>query len=89
MGYSFRSALIDHLIEGVSRCSDVTTRGRHYADTWDSRPAVEQLWLAATGTVGPAPPLAPGVLAEIGLALFLASLRHPALRTSREVDAVA
>jgi hypothetical protein len=58
---------------------------RQYADTWDSRPAVEQLWLAATGSVGPAPPMAPAVLAEMGFALFLASLRHPGLRPEATV----
>jgi hypothetical protein len=49
------------------------------AATWERRPAVERLWLAATGSLGDAPLLAPGVLAEMGFALFLASLRHPAL----------
>ncbi len=41
--------------------------------------AVEQLWLAITGGVGPAPVLVPGTLAEISLALILATVRHPAL----------
>jgi hypothetical protein len=45
--------------------------------------ALEQLFAAVTGAVGPAPTLAPGVLAEISLALFLATVRHPALTPSR------
>jgi hypothetical protein len=56
---------------------------RNYAARWDSMSAYEQLFAAVTGAVGPAPTLAPGVLAEISLALFLATVRHPALASSR------
>ena len=52
---------------------------RHYAATWDSMSSLDQLWAATTGAVGPAPILAPGVLAEISLALLLATVGHPAL----------
>jgi hypothetical protein len=50
---------------------------RAYADTWDTLGSAEQLWLAITGGVGPAPTLAPGALAEISFALLLATLRLP------------
>ena len=44
--------------------------------------SVAQWWEAITGGVGPAPVLAPGVLAEISLALLIATLRHPAMVTA-------
>lgn len=47
--------------------------------TWDNLPASTQWWLAASKTVGPSPVLAPGALAQIGLCVLLATLRHPAL----------
>jgi hypothetical protein len=45
-----------------------------YADTWDSLPATTRWWHAVTKQVGPAPTLAPGVLAQTALLLFLAGL---------------
>jgi hypothetical protein len=53
---------------------------RKFKDGWDARPFIEQLWLAATGQVGPAPALAPGALAQTALAVLLATVRHPAGR---------
>ena len=53
---------------------------RLYATRWGSMSAVEQWFRAITGSVGPAPTLAPGVLAEMGLGLWLATLRHPSMR---------
>jgi hypothetical protein len=53
---------------------------RNYASTWDSLSLLEQLLLAVTGGVGPAPALAPGSMSELGLAIALATVRHPALR---------
>lgn len=50
---------------------------RDYGETWDSRSTADQYWLAITGQVGPAPTLAPGALAEISLALLLATVRIP------------
>lgn len=47
--------------------------------TWATIPPLEQLWDAVTGTVGKAPSLAPGALAETSLILLLATVRHPAL----------
>ena len=51
--------------------------------TWASIPPLERLWDAVTGTVGKAPSLAPGALAETSLLLLLATVRHPALVTRR------
>jgi hypothetical protein len=47
---------------------------QRYAETWESMPATQQWWYAATKTVGPAPTLAPGVLAQTSLLLLLAGL---------------
>jgi hypothetical protein len=55
---------------------------RDFAARWDSMSPIEQWWEAITGGVGPAPVLAPGVLAEISLALFVGTIRHPALSPS-------
>jgi hypothetical protein len=57
---------------------------RDYAAIWDTMPAYEQWFAAVTGAVGPAPTLAPGVLAEMGLALLLSTIRHPALAGTRD-----
>jgi hypothetical protein len=51
-----------------------------YEATWSGVPVLEQWWLAITGGVGPAPTLAPGALAEIALAVLLATVAHPVLR---------
>lgn len=51
-----------------------------YATTWESLSAASQWWKAATKTVGPAPVLAPGILAQSALLLVAATLRHPATR---------
>ena len=51
-----------------------------YADSWASLPEATRWWLAASKTVGPSPPLAPGALAQAALCTFFATLRHPAPR---------
>lgn len=45
-----------------------------YAQTWDGMSALEQWWLAASGAVGSAPALAPGMLALAGVLLIVAVL---------------
>ncbi|MFN8584999.1 MAG: hypothetical protein U0446_06735 [Dehalococcoidia bacterium] len=55
-----------------------------YADRWPSMSGLDRWWHAATKSVGPAPVLAPGVLAQVGLALLFATVRHPALRSHAE-----
>ena len=63
----------------VAENLDAGPLDRAFATTWDSMSAFDQ-WIAAiTGAVGPAPTLAPGVLAQMGLGLVLATIRHPAL----------
>ncbi len=57
---------------------------RDYGPRWEQMTSFDQWTAAITGDVGPAPMLAPGVLAEISLALLLASMRHPALRTAED-----
>ena len=53
-----------------------------YGATWDQMNVVARWWHALTGSVGPAPTLAPLVLAQIGLCLLLATVQHPALQRS-------
>jgi hypothetical protein len=55
-----------------------------YAESWESLSEATRWWLALSKTVGPSPPLAPGALAQAGLCVLVASLRHPAL--CREPD---
>ena len=56
---------------------------RVFATRWSTMSPLAQWWEAVTGGVGPAPVLAPGVLAEVSLALAIATLRHPALEPSQ------
>lgn len=55
-----------------------------YAERWPTMSGLDRWWHAATKTVGPAPVLAPGVLAQVGLCLLFATIRHPALRQERD-----
>lgn len=60
-----------------------------YSQTWDSLPAAEQWWLAASGAVGGSPPLAPGFLALSAVCLALSTVDWPsdgAAVTQREVS---
>jgi hypothetical protein len=55
---------------------------QRYAGTWEALPIVSRWWYALTKSVGPAPPLAPGALAQTALLLFLATFTHrPGKRT--------
>jgi hypothetical protein len=64
-----------HVIENL----DAGPLDRTYASAWSSMTPFDQWWAAITGGVGPAPVLAPGALAEISLAVLLATVRHPAV----------
>ena len=64
-----------HVLENL----DAGPLDRAFASRWDTMSVLDQWWTAITGGVGPAPTLAPGALAEISLALLLATLRHPAM----------
>ena len=61
---------------------------RDFAAIWASMSPLDQWWQAATGGVGPAPTMAPGVLLQLGLGLLLATVRHPAA-VSRSVGNAA
>jgi hypothetical protein len=50
-----------------------------YTNLWDSLPELSRWWLAVSKSVGAAPPLAPGALAQAALAVLLATVGHPAL----------
>ena len=69
-----------HVIENL----DAGPLDRAFASRWDTMSSVAQWWTAIAGGVGPAPTLAPGALAEISLALLLATVRHPATRPAND-----
>jgi hypothetical protein len=50
-----------------------------YADRWPTMSTADRWWTAASGGVGPSPPLVPAVLAQAALCLGLATIAHPAL----------
>jgi hypothetical protein len=54
-----------------------------YGQGWESLPVPQRWWYALTKTVGPSPPLAPGVLGQAALLLLLATMipARPAGRT--------
>ena len=62
---------------------------QRYTTTWDTLPLATRWWAALTLTVGPAPPIAPGVLAQATLGLLFATVRHPALEPARRRAAEA
>ena len=59
-----------HLSENLDEGEDLA----QYAQTWESVPFLERLWLALNGTVGEAPLLAPGMVSLAGVILFVAVL---------------
>jgi hypothetical protein len=48
-----------------------------YGPRWDALPMAARLWYAVSKSVGPAPPLAPGVLGQTSLLVLLASFVRP------------
>lgn len=60
---------------------------RDYGPRWEQMSSLDQWTAAIIGDVGPAPMLAPGVLAEISFALLLATVRHPASRPANGWEA--
>ncbi|MEV8630961.1 hypothetical protein AB0395_04825 [Streptosporangium sp. NPDC051023] len=52
-----------------------------YATTWETLPGALRWWYALTKSVGPAPSLAPGALAQTALVLLFASLARDRERT--------
>ena len=63
----------------VSANYDAGPLDRDYSVRWDGMSAIARWWAAATGSVGPSPPVAPAALAFGALCVLLATLRHPAL----------
>jgi hypothetical protein len=63
----------------VSANYDAGPLDRDYSARWDGMSELARWWAAATGSVGPSPPVAPAALAFGALCLLLATLRHPAL----------
>ena len=59
-----------HLSENLDEGEDLA----QYAQTWESMPVLERVWLALNGTVGEAPLLAPGMVSLAGVILFIAVL---------------
>jgi hypothetical protein len=53
-----------------------------YTSVWDSLPELWRWWLAVSKTVGAAPPLAPGALAQAALAVLLATVNKHGLAAS-------
>lgn len=68
--------VVDHIATNVS----AGPLDAQYGARWDSMSTIGHWWAATNGGVGPAPTLAPAVLAQIGLCLALATLGHPSLR---------
>jgi len=71
--------VIDHVSANVS----AGPLDGQYGPRWDTMSTIGHWWAAANGGVGPAPTLAPLVLAQIGLCLALATVGHPALGRRR------
>ena len=59
-----------HLTENLDYGEDLA----QYAQTWETLPFLERLWLVLNGTVTYAPTLAPGMVALSGVILFIAVL---------------
>jgi hypothetical protein len=58
-----------------------------YAERWEAMTFVSRLWTAATKSVGPAPVLAPLVLAQVGVSLALATIGLPKARANPRSEA--
>jgi hypothetical protein len=67
------------VFEHVDANYDAAPLDFRYGDKWPTMSAADRWWTAATGGVGPSPPLVPAVLAQAALCLGLATIAHPAL----------
>jgi hypothetical protein len=63
------------IYEHISANVDAGPLSGRYAGRWESMSAMSQLWTAATGSVGAAPLLAPGMVGLAGVLLWLAAFR--------------
>lgn len=57
-----------------------------YSASWDALSPGRKWWLASTRGVGPSPPLAPGAIAQAGLAVLLATARFATARGMGELE---
>lgn len=71
--------IIDHVSSNLA----AGPLDRDYGSRWATMGTLDRWWAAATGKVGPAPMLAPGVLAQVGLCLLLVCATHPGLARAR------
>jgi hypothetical protein len=62
--------VVIHLSENLDYGEDLA----QYAQTWETTPFLERLWLVLNGTVVEAPTLAPGMVALSGVILVIAVL---------------
>ena len=74
------------MFEHIKENYDTAPLDRHYGPLWNSMSSLSKVWHAATGSVGPSPLLAPGLLAQAGLCLALATVAHPAFRQGDTLD---
>lgn len=65
----------------ISANHDMGAFDPRHADTWQTLSPLTQWWYAMTKSVGPAPPLAPGMLAQSALLLLLTTLTPAKART--------
>ena len=68
------------IFEHVKANYDTAPLDRVWGPAWDSMSFTARLWRAIDGSVGPSPLLAPGLLAQAGLGLVLATIGHPTNR---------
>lgn len=57
-----------------------------YADRWSTMSAVSRWWAAATGAVGPTPALAPAILAQAAVFVWLAGVGRGLVAPSERAD---
>ena len=61
------------IFEHVKANYDAGPLDRRYAARWETMSEPSRWWTAASGGVGPSPPLAPAVMAQAALCLALAT----------------
>ena len=63
--------------EHVASNVDTGYLDRDWGDRWGDLSTIARIWHSVNGDVGPSPLLAPGVIAQIGLCLLLATVGLP------------
>ena len=75
------------VVEHIRANYDAGFLDARYATTWATMSKSSRWWAALIKTVGPAPSLAPAVLAQAAFCVWLATVDHPALAKPRFVHA--